>query len=133
MPRAIRGESEQFPWRHDVSWLNIESLPPAGVLVECDASIKSIIVAIDNENHEYIVEDLDEQRVVIKENMVAQLKQLLDEVRARVCYSSKTRIADNQGFAALERDAAAAQRGCGRVRVGLARITGAFIVHYKRH
>jgi TFIIH basal transcription factor complex TTD-A subunit len=51
-----------------------------GVLVECDPSIKSIIVSIDSKNnHEYIVEDLDEQRVVIKENMVAQLKKLLDE------------------------------------------------------
>jgi TFIIH basal transcription factor complex TTD-A subunit len=54
-----------------------------GVLVECDPSIKSIIVSIDSANHEYIVEDLDEQRVVIKENMVAQLKKLLDEVSWR--------------------------------------------------
>ena len=52
-----------------------------GVLVECDASIKSIIVAIDKENHDYIIEDLDECRVFVKANKVAQLKQKLEEVR----------------------------------------------------
>ncbi|PKS07650.1 hypothetical protein jhhlp_006256 [Lomentospora prolificans] len=50
-----------------------------GVLIECDPAVKSIIVNIDNENHDYIIEDLDEQRCVVKETMVAQLKQKLDE------------------------------------------------------
>lgn len=50
-----------------------------GVLVECDASIKSIIVAIDKENHDYIIEDLDECRVFVKANKVAQLKHKLEE------------------------------------------------------
>ncbi|CAI4215717.1 unnamed protein product [Parascedosporium putredinis] len=50
-----------------------------GVLIECDPAVKSIIVNIDSENHDYIIEDLDEQRCVIKETMVAQLKQKLDE------------------------------------------------------
>ena len=52
-----------------------------GVLIECDPSIKSIIVNIDSNNHEYIIEDLDEERVVVKENMVASLKQKLEDVR----------------------------------------------------
>lgn len=55
--------------------------PHAGVLIEADPAVKSIIVAIDRENHEYIIEDLDEQRCVVKETMVAELKQKLDEVR----------------------------------------------------
>ncbi|KEZ40724.1 hypothetical protein SAPIO_CDS8666 [Scedosporium apiospermum] len=50
-----------------------------GVLIECDPAVKSIIVNIDSENHDYIIEDLDEQRCVVKETMVAQLKQKLDE------------------------------------------------------
>jgi TFIIH basal transcription factor complex TTD-A subunit len=53
-----------------------------GILIECDPSIKSIIVNIDSENHDFIIEDLDEQRVVIKENMLLLLKQKLEEVRA---------------------------------------------------
>lgn len=53
----------------------------AGVLIECDPSIKSIIVNIDSDNHDFIIEDLDEERVVVKENMLAQLKQKLEEVR----------------------------------------------------
>lgn len=51
------------------------------MLIECDPSIKSIIVNIDSDNHEFIIEDLDEERVVVKENMVPILKQKLEDVR----------------------------------------------------
>jgi TFIIH basal transcription factor complex TTD-A subunit len=53
-----------------------------GVLVQCDPSIKSIIVKIDNEEHAFIVEELDDQTLVIKENMMTTLKMKLDEVDA---------------------------------------------------
>jgi len=51
-----------------------------GVLVECDASIKAIIVKIDSARHDYIIEELDDGTLVIKENMLKQLKLQLDEV-----------------------------------------------------
>lgn len=52
----------------------------SGVLVQCDASIKSIIVSIDNENgHDYIIEVLDDQNIVVKETMVQVLKIKLEE------------------------------------------------------
>ena len=54
--------------------------PNLGVLVDCDPAVKSIIVSIDSKNHEFIIEDLDERRVVVKENMVAALKKKLDSV-----------------------------------------------------
>lgn len=57
----------------------------AGVLIECDPSIKSIIVNIDSDNHDFIIEDLDEERVVVKENMVALLKSKLEDVRRFFC------------------------------------------------
>jgi len=50
-----------------------------GVLIECDPSIKSIIVQIDAEDHAYIVEELDDQTLVVKENMLTSLKMKLDE------------------------------------------------------
>lgn len=54
--------------------------------MECDPSIKSIIVKIDAEDHAFIVEELDDQTLVIKENMLALLKQKLDLVRcAALC------------------------------------------------
>lgn len=53
--------------------------------MECDPSIKSIIVKIDSEDHAFIVEDLDDQTLVIKENMLSILKMRLDEVGAFVC------------------------------------------------
>ncbi|KAI9735453.1 MAG: TFIIH complex subunit tfb5 [Claussenomyces sp. TS43310] len=50
-----------------------------GVLVECDPSIKSIIVKIDSERNDFIVEELDDQTLVIKEGMLSVLKMRLDE------------------------------------------------------
>ncbi|MCJ1358727.1 MAG: TFIIH complex subunit tfb5 [Icmadophila ericetorum] len=50
-----------------------------GVLVECDPSIKAIILKIDQERHDYIIEDLDDQTLVVKESMLASLKLRLDE------------------------------------------------------
>lgn len=51
-----------------------------GVLVQCDPSIKSIIVKINSDRNEYIIEELDDQTLVIKENMLGELKRKLDEV-----------------------------------------------------
>lgn len=51
-----------------------------GVLVECDPSIKAIILKIDHESHDYIIEDLDDETLVIKESMLPKLKARLDEV-----------------------------------------------------
>ncbi|KAI6249736.1 General transcription and DNA repair factor IIH subunit TFB5 [Erysiphe necator] len=51
-----------------------------GVLIECDPSIKAIIVKIDSSSHAYIIEELNDQTLVIKENMLAQLKRQLDEI-----------------------------------------------------
>jgi len=48
--------------------------------VECDPSIKAIIVNIDAENHEFIIEELDDSCVVIKENMIPILKQRINAV-----------------------------------------------------
>jgi TFIIH basal transcription factor complex TTD-A subunit len=69
------------------------------VLVQCDPSIKSIISKIDNEEHAFIVEELDDQTLVIKENMMTTLKMKLDEAGA--CASSPrprlTLSVDTQG------------------------------------
>ncbi|KAI1502851.1 RNA polymerase 2 general transcription and DNA repair factor tfiih component [Biscogniauxia marginata] len=50
-----------------------------GTLVECDPSIKSIIINIDSEKNDFIIEDLDESHLLIKDNMVATLKAKLEE------------------------------------------------------
>lgn len=55
------------------------------MLIECDPSIKSIIVQIDAEDHAYIVEELDDQTLVVKENMLTSLKMKLDEVADHGC------------------------------------------------
>ena len=50
-----------------------------GVLVQCDPSIKAIILKIDADRHDYIIEDLDDQTLVIKETMLGILKARLEE------------------------------------------------------
>ena len=49
--------------------------------MECDPSIKAIILKIDQDRHNYIVEDLDDQTLVIKEDQLSSLKARLEEVR----------------------------------------------------
>ena len=52
----------------------------SGVLVECDPSIKAIILKIDQDKYDYIIEDLDDQTLVIKESQLQALKDRLAEV-----------------------------------------------------
>ncbi|KAL8948664.1 MAG: hypothetical protein Q9183_007666, partial [Haloplaca sp. 2 TL-2023] len=59
------------------------------VLIECDPSIKAIILKIDSESHEYIVEDLDDYALVIKESQLSRLKEKLEEVRMVVLLREK--------------------------------------------
>lgn len=54
-----------------------------GVLVQCDPSIKAIISKIDAAKNDFIVEDLDDETVLIKETKMAELKERLKEVSAR--------------------------------------------------
>ncbi|KAF1825373.1 uncharacterized protein K489DRAFT_408043 [Dissoconium aciculare CBS 342.82] len=52
----------------------------AGVLVECDPSIKAILIKIDTEhNHDFIVEDIDDEHVLVKNMKQDELKRLLKE------------------------------------------------------
>jgi TFIIH basal transcription factor complex TTD-A subunit len=52
-----------------------------GVLIECDPSVKAIILKYDEESHDYIVEDLDDDRhLVIKESQLQNLKERLGRV-----------------------------------------------------
>jgi TFIIH basal transcription factor complex TTD-A subunit len=67
---------QSIPTAHDHNSLT----PLPGVLVECDPSIKAIILKIDQDKHDYIVEDLDDQTLVIKESQLPNLKARLEEV-----------------------------------------------------
>lgn len=64
----------------EISRWAISGANKPGILVECEPSIKSIIINIDRQNHDYIIEDLDETHLVIKENMLARLKMNIEEV-----------------------------------------------------
>ena len=51
-----------------------------GTLVQCDPSIKAIIQSIDSERHDFIIEELDDETLVVKESKLAELKIKLEEV-----------------------------------------------------
>lgn len=62
-----------------------------GVLIECDPSIKAIISRInDQHNHEFIVEDIDDEHVLIKNHKLDELKLLLKEVSPNYLSDSLT-------------------------------------------
>ncbi|KAK5120723.1 hypothetical protein LTR85_006081 [Meristemomyces frigidus] len=50
----------------------------AGVLVECDPSIKAILVKIDAEHHhDFIIQEIDDEHLLIQSDKHEALKQLL--------------------------------------------------------
>ena len=56
-----------------------------GTLVECDPSIKAIINRINEQhNHDFIIEDIDDEHVLVKNNKHDELKQLLKDVYFRI-------------------------------------------------
>lgn len=56
------------------------------MLVECDASIKAIINRInDQHDHDFIIEDIDDEHVLIKSSKLDELKLLLKDVRCSSC------------------------------------------------
>lgn len=59
-----------------------------GILVQCDESIKTIIVKIDSEYNDFIIEDLDDETLVIKAEKLPELKRRLNEVRS-FCHGFK--------------------------------------------
>ncbi|KMU76749.1 RNA polymerase 2 transcription factor B subunit 5 [Coccidioides immitis RMSCC 3703] len=69
-------------WGRAPRWKLLQLYPqqPAGqgVLIECDPSVKAIILKYDEERHDYIVEDLDDDRhLVVKESQLQNLKMRL--------------------------------------------------------
>ncbi|KAK3115664.1 TFIIH complex subunit tfb5 [Teratosphaeriaceae sp. CCFEE 6253] len=52
----------------------------AGILIECDESIKAMIVKINIEhNHDFIIENIDDKHALIKANRHDELKELLKQ------------------------------------------------------
>lgn len=72
------------------------------MLVQCDPSIKAIIVQIDSEKHDIIIEDLDDETVMVKQEKLDELKRKLGEVSILLAHCSKwnrllTLSLDSQG------------------------------------
>lgn len=49
------------------------------MLIQCDASIKAIISQLDERRHDIIIEDIDDETLVVKENKLPELKARLAE------------------------------------------------------
>jgi TFIIH basal transcription factor complex TTD-A subunit len=60
-----------------------------GVLVECDPSIKAIIMRInEQQGHDIVIDDIDDEHVLIKAGRHDDLKFLLKEVRFQLSQNS---------------------------------------------
>ena len=78
MPRAQAGQRQIYKTTEPQSMLTL-----TGVLVECDASIKAIIVNINTANgNAYIIEDIDDEHVLIQASKHQELKDKLNAVCA---------------------------------------------------
>ncbi|KAH9859559.1 hypothetical protein IAQ61_011340, partial [Plenodomus lingam] len=78
--RSQDGQSCQRYWPSMPEWLD-RRLTAAGTLVKCDASIKAMLVDIDSKNgNEYIIEELDEEHILVKETKVHELKSRLNQM-----------------------------------------------------
>lgn len=52
-----------------------------GTLVKCDASIKAMLVDIDSKHrNEFIIEELDEEHLLVKESKIGELKMRLQSM-----------------------------------------------------
>lgn len=78
MVKAVKGKSFAFmPLALQLMVL--------GTLVKCDASIKAMLVDIDNRNqNDFIIEDLDEEHLLVKDTKVGALKARLNQVRSQI-------------------------------------------------
>lgn len=58
-----------------------------GVMVQCDPSIKALILKIDSERHDIVIEELDETRLVIDQNKVQAVKNELNRLLSKNIYN----------------------------------------------
>ncbi|KAJ6257933.1 hypothetical protein Dda_7723 [Drechslerella dactyloides] len=65
MVRAVKGSL--------VTWVE------GGLTDRSDPSIKAIILDLDSRSHDFVVEDLDDSHLIIKDTKVPELKRLLEE------------------------------------------------------
>lgn len=60
-------------------------LTKEGILIKCDPSIKAMLIDIDTKNnHDFIIEDLDEEHLLVKDAKINQLKMQLQTVRKMI-------------------------------------------------
>jgi TFIIH basal transcription factor complex TTD-A subunit len=75
LPASLRYPTTQL------RYANVCTCVCAGTLVRCDASIKAMLVDIDSKNNnEYIIEELDEEHILVKETKVNEIKSRLNMV-----------------------------------------------------
>ncbi|ODV68886.1 RNA polymerase II transcription factor B subunit 5 [Hyphopichia burtonii NRRL Y-1933] len=57
-----------------------------GVLVQCDPSIKALILQIDSKTPGIVIEELDETHLIIKQDQVQSIKNDLNKLLSKNIY-----------------------------------------------
>lgn len=89
-----------------------------GTLVQCDPSIKAIIQGIDSERHDFIIEELDDETLVVKESKLPELKIRIEEVCILTMTIPCDSISSWSCFLEAPRHTESGT-GCYRLRLGL--------------
>ncbi|CAN6674464.1 general transcription and DNA repair factor IIH subunit Tfb5p [Trichomonascus vanleenenianus] len=58
-----------------------------GALIECDPSIKALIIEIDYQRHDIIIEELDDTHLLVDSDKVEFLKKELDTLLNKNTYN----------------------------------------------
>ncbi|ODQ60730.1 hypothetical protein WICANDRAFT_61295 [Wickerhamomyces anomalus NRRL Y-366-8] len=58
-----------------------------GVLVECDPSIRALIIKIDSDSHDIVIQELDDTHLLIDQKKVDFVKAELNRMLAKNTYN----------------------------------------------
>ncbi|OBA16852.1 uncharacterized protein OGAPODRAFT_48301 [Ogataea polymorpha] len=58
-----------------------------GTLVQCDPSIKALIVKIDSDSRDIVIEELDDTHLLVDPSKIAYIKQELNKILSKNAYN----------------------------------------------
>ncbi|ESW98193.1 hypothetical protein HPODL_05230 [Ogataea parapolymorpha DL-1] len=58
-----------------------------GTLVQCDPSIKALIVKIDSDSRDIVIEELDDTHLLVDPSKIVYIKQELNKILSKNAYN----------------------------------------------
>ncbi|ODV93328.1 hypothetical protein PACTADRAFT_5115 [Pachysolen tannophilus NRRL Y-2460] len=58
-----------------------------GTLIQCDPSVKALILSIDHDKHDIVIDDLDETHLLVDQSKINYVKQELNRLLSENTYN----------------------------------------------